>query len=207
MDRRSFFKAAVPLVASTTGFTNAFAEQGCTPTPYGLMCAGYIPIGRLAKIYAAQTQSEWCWAASISMIFAYHGHRVSQQRIVKEAYGTVVNMPGNYPAMLGSLNQDWTDDNGGSFSVSTESLFAPELNQTSLTNADLIQQLEADTPVLCCNLSHAMVLTAMKYIGGNVVEAWVMDPWPGRGLRRLLGPEMVPVPAGQLRFVATINVS
>jgi len=200
--RRSFLKSLVPLAG--IGFPKmAPARQDCSP----YFCASYIPLNQLEKIYAAQSQSQWCWAASISMIFAYSGHRVSQQRIVKEAYGSVVNMPGNYPAMLGSLNRGWTDDKGNNFSVSTSSLFAPDLGQTSLTNADLISELEDDNPILFCNLSHAMVLTAMKYTPAGVFEAWVMDPWPGKGLRRLTTAEMVPVPAGQLRFVATVSVS
>jgi len=31
---------------------------------------------------STQQQDEWCWAASISNVFAYHGHPVSQARIV-----------------------------------------------------------------------------------------------------------------------------
>ena len=45
-------------------------------------------------LFASQQASQWCWAASISNLFAYHGHDVSQARIVSEVYGSVANMRG-----------------------------------------------------------------------------------------------------------------
>jgi len=42
---------------------------------------------------AFQQQNEWCWAACISMVFEYYKHAVDQERIVKETWGTVANMP------------------------------------------------------------------------------------------------------------------
>ena len=35
--------------------------------------------------YSPQQKDEWCWAACCSMIFAFHGHPVSQRRIVEDA--------------------------------------------------------------------------------------------------------------------------
>jgi hypothetical protein len=57
-----------------------------------------------------------------------------------------------------------------------------------------------------------MVLTSMNFIqtplGPQVTEAWVMDPWPTNGLRRLSVPEMVPAAqGGQIRLVATVDIS
>lgn len=174
----------------------------------GPVCDSYIPLQKLQKIYAAQQQSEWCWAASISMIFAFSGHPVRQARIVKEAYGSVMNMPGNYPALFGSLDRNWTDENGDDFSVTLNHLFAPDVGVGNLSNADLAQALEDENPVLYCTSQHAMVLTSMKYIGSNVIDAWVMDPWPGNGLRHLSPLEMRPMLfGGQLRMAATIDVS
>jgi hypothetical protein len=152
--------------------------------------------------------SEWCWAACISMVFSYNGHRVSQARIVKEAYGSVMNMPGNYPALFGSLGRSWTDDDGDDFTVSVNHLFAPDVGVANLDNSDLAQALEDENPVLYCTAQHAMVLTSMKYIGSKVIDAWVMDPWPGYGLRHLAPAEMLPmIFGGQLRMAATIDVS
>jgi hypothetical protein len=161
----------------------------------------------LRKIYAAQQQSEWCWAACISMLFAFYDHPVAQVRVVRDAYGSIANMPGNYPALFGSLDRTWEDEGGGEFSVSVNSLFAPEFGITLQSINDLVDELSFERPILHCTTQHAMVLTALKYLNGNAVAAWVMDPWPGVGVRQLAPIELVPfTQGGMLRMVATIAV-
>jgi hypothetical protein len=188
--------------------SKALGQEQCRPSEFGLLCSSFIPLEKLAKIYAPQGMSEWCWAASISMIFAYNKHPITQARIVRDAYGEIGNVPGNYAAMLGSLNRDWIDDHGDEFTVAVNNLFSPELGAGTLTNAELASVLEEEQPILYCTAQHAMVLTSMSYVGPNVVEAWVMDPWPGNGLRRLSPAEMVPFPlGGQLRMAATLEIS
>jgi Papain-like cysteine protease AvrRpt2 len=207
LGRRSVLSCLGPVIGSGLPVSRAFGQQECRPSQYGLLCSSYIPIGRLARIYATQSMSEWCWAASISMIFAFNGHPVSQARIVRDAYGGIGNIPGNYPALFGSLDRDWTDDRGGSFTVSVNNLFAADFGGGTLTNADLAAALDDEQPILYCTAQHAMVLTSMSYVATNVVEAWVMDPWPGNGLRRLAPVEMAPPPIGQLRMAATLDIS
>jgi hypothetical protein len=142
------------------------------------------------------------------MIFDYNSHPVTQARIVHDAYGGIADMPGNYPALFGSLNRDWTDDREDNFTVSINNLYAPEFGVLGLTNDDLAQELRNENPILYCTAQHAMVLTSMSYVGSQIVEAWVMDPWPGNGLSRLTPPEMVPFPlGGQLRMAATLDIS
>jgi hypothetical protein len=173
------------------------------------MCTSYIPKDKLAHIYASQEMSEWCWAASISMLLGYYGHSISQQRIVQSIYGGIANIPGDAGALLHSLNRPWTDDDGSRFSVSTNGLFVPELGSADLNNSDIVSALDSDDPILYCTMQHAMVLTAVSYVGGpyNIVSGWVMDPWPGNGLRALTPQEMRPYPMGTLRMAATIDVT
>lgn len=190
----------------------AAARTDCGASPMGIVCSSYIPIDRLAKIYAAQQASEWCWAASISMIFGYYGHRVAQARIVSDAYGSVANMPGNFPALVGSLERSWTDDSGNDFDVSINGIFLPEMGMAALNNLELIGNLDNEDPILFCTATHAMVLTAMNYrqtpMGPDVYQAFVMDPWPGMGLRQLGRAELVPMyRGGAVRMVATVQVS
>lgn len=212
MNRRRLLESLAAL-ASTGLITNELrADQRCMPTPIGESCSAFIPLGKLDKSYAAQHMTEWCWAACISMLFGYNGHRVSQRRIVKEAYGTVGNMPANYATLMNSLNRDWKDDRGATFSVSTDHMYCPEAGDADLTNDEMIDRLRDESPILFCTAAHAMILTSMSFVqtqlGVQVTEAWVMDPWPGNGLRRLALPEMVPAAqGGQIRFVATVNVS
>jgi hypothetical protein len=206
--RRSLFQALGSTIGVGLPVASAMAAQECRPAPVGPVCSSYIPMQRLGRIYAPQHMSEWCWAASISMVFAYNEHPVSQARIVQDAYGGIGNMPGNYSALFGSLDRRWTDDRGDEFTVAINNLFVPELGPTALTNADLVQELEAENPVLYCTWQHAMVLTSIRCIGPRIIEGWVMDPWPGVGLRSLTPAEMVPFPhGGQLRMAATIEIS
>jgi hypothetical protein len=120
------------------------------------------------------------------MVFAYYGHRVSQQRIVKEVWGRVVNMPGLPSQILSDLNRAWKDDRGGSFTSQGDSLSANAFSA--------VKDLENDQPLIVGAMGHAMVLTALtgelhaQSGAWRIVEAVVRDPWPGRGGRRVLSP-------------------
>src|SRR5215470_12768993 len=73
----------------------AWAEERC-PTAGGvpqILCEAGVPTAQVQHIAAVQAMSQRCWAASIAMVFQFYGHEVPQQRIVRETFGTVVNMP------------------------------------------------------------------------------------------------------------------
>src|SRR5947209_15701476 len=61
--------------------------------PYISRCTAGIP-SELIQVSAIQQQSEWCWAACIEMVFRYYGYIVPQSKIVKDTWGSIVNMPG-----------------------------------------------------------------------------------------------------------------
>ena len=126
--RVQFVLAAI-IVCSLPVARPAAAALNCgpfVPTQFGPIqtCDAGIPSGALdvtARIEPnVQLQSQWCWAASISGVFAYYGHPVSQARIVREAYGSVVNMRGSPQAIMGSLNRPWVDDAGRPFRVTSD---------------------------------------------------------------------------------------
>lgn len=167
---------------------SAHADQTCTPTGDngGQQCIAGIRSDTVQATVAAaggQRMSQWCWAASISMVFRYYGFEVSQERIVAETFGQVVNMPGTTEQILTTLSREWTDDHGRHFQVSAGLLSAE----------GAAAELAADRPLMVGTLGHAMVLTALGYVkdpwyGDRVTSAVVRDPWPGRG-RRELAPE------------------
>jgi ABC-type bacteriocin/lantibiotic exporter with double-glycine peptidase domain len=135
---------------------------------------------------AYQQMNEWCWAACISMVFAYYDHPVSQQRIVAETWGSVQNMPAQPADILTDLNKDWKDDDGDAFTSSGDML--------SVNPVTAIEDLQQDHPLIVGALGHAMVLTALT---GNtdlltqqwgIVAATVRDPMPGNGGKRILSP-------------------
>jgi hypothetical protein len=130
-----------------------------------------------------QHASEWCWAACIEGIFTYHGHPVSQERIVKEAYGAIVNMPGGPAQILAALNRTWTDDTGRKFKAS-----GATIGTNAVTAA---QDLAQGQPLIIGTLGHAMILTSLQYVRdqagqGQVTLAIVRDPWPYNPAKRSL---------------------
>ena len=132
-----------------------------------------------------QYLSQWCWAACIEMVFRYYGYRVDQTRIVRETFGSIVNFPGNAQQILANLNRPWTDRRGRRFGV-TGDVFTAQPSTAA-------QDLADDMPLIIGTTGHAMVLTSLTYWrtrfgAGDVTDAIVRDPWPGRG-RRSLSPE------------------
>jgi Papain-like cysteine protease AvrRpt2 len=155
------------------------------------LCAAGIPSAALdVTAYDRQQASEWCWAASISGVFAYYGHPISQQEIVSQAYGAIVNFPGTPQAIMASLNRSWTDENGNTFTSIA----------TAYTNKfTAAQDLANDEPLIVASLGHAMILTAVTYTrypngNGFIQSAKVRDPWPYNAQRRPLSqPELANV--------------
>jgi hypothetical protein len=161
---------------------NQFGVQGCE--------AGIDSSLFSVKAFDTQHATEWCWAASIEMVFAYYGFRVPQDRIVKETWGEIVNLPAMSPfQILNDLNREWVDDNGKAFRA-----FGTTYTANPITAA---QDLAADMPLIIGTLGHAMVLTALVYNrnlygAGFVTSAVVRDPWPRPGFvdgRRILAAQ------------------
>jgi len=162
------------------------------------LCTVGISSFEIQKAVQRQYMSEWCWAACISMIFDYYEHPVSQERIVREAYGGIVDVPGSPQAILRSLNRRWIDDNKKEFKVVADSFTANYLTA--------IEDLKDDEPQLIGALGHTVVLTAMTYYitpnGPDVVSAIVRDPWPDSPSRR----EMTRAEWYNVDFAARIRV-
>jgi len=130
--------------------------------------------------------SQWCWAASIEMIFRFYGYVVPQADIVRIAWGSPVNMPGSLEQILRSLNLVWIDAYRRQFRV--ESLpYGPN-------PMPAILDLQRNWPLIIGTMHHAMVLTSLLYDVDNfdrvaVRAARVRDPWPGAGRRVLRAEE------------------
>ncbi len=158
-----------------------------------------IPTGRMNTVYAAQRNTQWCWAAAIEMILRYYGIEISQEAIVYRAYGLdwrgqPPNREATYEAMAKNLN-DWGIDFKGQFFVVRASFhWGPPPLET------LIRELSAQRPVLLSYISrtfprlagHAVVATALQIeqLPGHPPRALtvvVRDPWPSRRVLRHRG--------------------
>jgi hypothetical protein len=166
----------------------AGVQCGQPSPPYGVQsCVAGIPQEKLNMVFAVQQASEWCWAACIQMVFAYWGHPVPQQEIVRQTWGQVSNMPGQPSDILRDLNRAWTDANGNDFRVSGDVFSA-----SAITAA---QDLQQEMPLIIGSLGHAMVLSAVSYNRApngqiQLSGALVRDPYPGRGRRQLTPMEI-----------------
>lgn len=171
-------------------FGVARAETSCQPGWDGRQsCTSGVRSERLEATVAqvgGQRMSQWCWAASIAMVFRHYGYEVSQQRIVADTFGQLVDAPGSMEHILRALSREWTDDRGRRFRVTAD--------VWSASTETAIADLDQDRPLIVGTFGHAMVLTALTYSasewgGAEVTGAVVRDPWPGRGRRALSGQE------------------
>ena len=202
MNRRSFLSGASLTAAAFVVSRSIWGAQSCyqpVNTPYGPIQRCTAGIDSMNFQTAYQQQSEWCWVACLSMIFRYHGHPVSQIRIVRENWqGNVLNMPAQPDQILANLNSNWTDDNGNDFSVAGDSL--------SANNISAVMDLQQDEPLIIGALGHAMILTALTADTNLASGAWqivgatVRDPLRGQ---RVLSPQEW----YNIRFAARVRVS
>lgn len=209
-------KYILALLLSLSAVGAVSAKTTCDNTPQGRLCLAQVDFSEFAQeAYQPQQQSQWCWAASISMLYSYYKHPVSQARIVKDVYGGIVNMPaGSGLTMARQLNRDWVDDNGQAFSSRLTAAYDFDAGVNNINNVWMINELDQDRPFVIGNNSHAMVVTAIRYYvrpqAPQVVSVGVFDPWPGVGARGLSPAEMMPKhlnPQGALRFLATVSVT
>ncbi len=212
MDRRRFLRTLTALPALAVA--GQAAAHVCQPHGYHAMsCRVGIDLRQFQYAAQPQFQSQWCWAACISMLFAHHGFAVSQERIVREVYGAPVNMPAMAGAMIaGQLNRPWIDDRGRRFNARLGAAYDFDAGFRNLDNHMILAELAAGRPLVMGTRNHAIVLTALDYIptpmGPNIIGGMAFDPWPGKGLRQLDHSELMAMHmGGALRFLATMHAA
>ena len=166
-----------------------------------------------------QSCPQWCWAASTSMIFAHHGYRVSQERIVSRVFGGTPCVPSGYGVhgptgtISAVLGANWQEDNGGrSFQPTIVAGYDAYHGINQITNAFIINELSNDRPLMYCNTHHAMVVVSVGFfqtpMGPNVQEVGVLDPFPTSGGYHLLNPGEITASmlGGQMTYLAAVHV-
>lgn len=145
-------------------------------------------------VYAWQKLNQWCWAASLEMVFRYHGMAIDQKEIVLQNYGALINLPASPQQLFANLNRVWRTSNG-EFEVRSDFF--------SCTPDLAAHDLNAEFPLILGTMGHATVLTAMTYLrnpfngSGQPQQLTVRDPWPASPGRRILsGYEMAGINNG-----------
>lgn len=212
MDRRHFLKLLPAAGALLPTGASAYQRPVMTMAGPGFE-VGVSPANWM-NIYAAQQQSQWCWAACLQMLFASRGWRVDQTRIVRQTYGELYNLPAFSAANIAALsNRIWSDDAGRNFSSQLVAAYDYYAGVNSLDNATILQALASERPMILCNRSHAMLLVGAQFVptayGPHIVNMGVFDPWPGRGLRGpdLPGEFLAANMGGQLTYIGLAIVS
>jgi hypothetical protein len=135
---------------------------------------------------SSQRNTNWCWAASMQMIFNYYGIDITQEQIVARSYGSdpygnLPNWTGSFYVITANLN-NWNVDNNG-----RQYMVVASLNWGAPSPLYLIQELSEQRPVLIGyqsgpNSGHAVVITACSYTQspyGPIIQSIVVrDPWP-----------------------------
>jgi hypothetical protein len=128
-----------------------------------------------------QKTSVWCWAASMSLIFTYEGHPISQEQIIIQNFDSLANAPaGDFLNFEDRLNGEYIDANGKKFTSTAMQVFS---------TADATHSLVEGFPILFKGIHHAFVQTSLTYRHsyrngrlGSVGTFW--DPEPGVGYFR-----------------------
>jgi hypothetical protein len=214
LTRRSFTLAGLSTIAAGN---EAFACADPRALEICNMGTEFAGIRRPKKV-AAQEKLVWCWAATLQMIFAAHRRELSQESIVEQVYGGVVDRPIDRLSLFQSIDRTYEDENGDEFDV-TSGIYDLGTGQATIGNDEIIEEFKAKRPIIYCNKTHMVAAYGARYStrgtpfspNVTVCKVYVADPWPPhRGSYRTLEIcEMVPAffPGGELTFVATVDVS
>ncbi len=126
----------------------------------------------------SQKMSVWCWAASLSLIFTYEGHPISQEQIIIQNFDSLANAPsGDFLNFEDRLNGEYIDANGKKFTSNAIQVYSV---------ADATHSLIQGFPILFKGIHHAFVQISVTYRQsyqnasiGTVGKFW--DPEPGVG--------------------------
>lgn len=141
---------------------------------------------------ARQRKWHWCWAASIQTIFATHGYRVAQERIVQKLFGGQIDRGATISQIVKAIDGRWVGDRGAHFFARGVVLWnRPAYFRRPDAIFRAAQELQNGNPLIFASERHATVLTAMTYqrgpLGGIAVDSLIVrDPWPFNHNRRPL---------------------
>lgn len=173
----------------------SMAQYAPAPPP-----STYVGIPSVNFLPAAQTNSNWCWAASIQMVMNYYGVALSQEQIVArtygvDPYGNLPNWTAHIPQIHANLNHYGQDSDGRPYRVTAR------MGQGAPVPAVLLDELNRGHPVIVGyrsgpNSAHAIVITAARYTmtprGPMILTLVGRDPWPSPQNRATRGRVEIP---------------
>lgn len=178
------------------------------PGPYGTPMRAWVA----NPTRVLQECPQWCWAASLSMIFAAFGRPVDQKWFVQAKYGGLACGTGTTIDMGTALSRSWPDGSGSTVSSTVTAAYDVFNGILAINNAIIINELANNRPLIYANKHHAMVVVAADYFatmaGPNIQSVGVLDPWPySPGFHPLTQAELYPAhQGGDMTFLASVQV-
>lgn len=219
IDRRDVIAGLIAWPAINNPLT-AFGLEQCPAGDFlPGTCSALIDPTKFQAQHVADTQkeSQWCWAACISMVCRFHGYDLSQESIVKQMYGKIVDMPADDKLLTDAVNREWTSKDNRKFRIASH-IFDPILGMADVQNDTIVDDLRNERPLICGSKGHATVVARVDYVHNPkgqplVLRVHVIDPWPGatnnEQLARFLDDNEAKsmTMGGGLRFLASIKIS
>ena len=177
-------------------------------SPEGPIMRAEVSHEDFSQTYNRQEKSNWCWAASISNIFAFYGHTVKQEDIVFAATGNKADSTASPVMIAAQVNRPWVDDDGDKFEAHLTAAYDVFAHVLAISNMYIVNELSQGRPLLVCNTHHCMVITAVDFTPLSVRAVWVFDPWPSaQPFHQLPYKEAIRADlGGQLTFVGALTV-
>ncbi|RYF44189.1 MAG: hypothetical protein EOO25_00370 [Comamonadaceae bacterium] len=170
------------------------------------LCRSGLDAAQIMHMRTSQEKSQWCWAASIAMVFSHHGFAVAQQDIVRQQYADGADKALPVTQVAPVLQRTWQDSGGRAFFATVTAGNAPA-RRFHFGDDTVIRELQAQRPLIVGALGHAMVLVQVQYErftaqdAVRIVGGVVIDPAPGKGVRHLTRLELNPA------YVAAVQVA
>ena len=184
--------ASVAMAALWAAPASAATRCGPSGTPGTERCVTGLPAPLLARMHQLQQGTQWCWAASISMVLRRYGVDVPQAQIVDTHLGGLRDESITAEDLAGLLSREWRDGDGRRLQASAEAV--PKWRAFfGVAAPEVLAELEQDRPVILGLQRHAVVLVEVVYersagaASGPVrlLRAVVLDPALQVGLRSL----------------------
>jgi hypothetical protein len=160
-------------------------------------CKAGLDDAQIRQIQRTQEKSQWCWAASIAMVFAHHGFTVTQEQVVRRQFADLADKGINGAAISQMLSRGWKDGAGRVFYTAT-AVADPYARRFEIANQSLVREMAEERPMIFGAEGHAMVLVQVEFErtgaegAPRIVGGTVIDPAPGKGVRTLQRQEMRP---------------
>lgn len=186
-------------MATAGAQTPAAQDDGgaeCTaPDERGIQkCRMGLGAERMQQLLRTQKGMEWCWAASIQMVFAGVGFDVAQEDVVLENFGNLKDEAVPAADITRLLNRGWRDAKGRAFVSSAEAtLFGGDLRRAT---RQIMSELKGGRPLILGARRHAVVLAHVEFEkftredGIRITGGTVLDPALGVGVRKMAAYEM-----------------